>query len=282
MIIWISSYPKSGNTWLRSLLASYFFSKKGEFDFSLLLKIKQFPTEEYFINDEDPYLTLESTSKNWIKKQSIINLDKKLRFFKTHNAILQIEGNSFTDQKNSLGGIYIVRDPRNVISSIANHYQTDLNEALNFMTDEHRFIFSKKGERYLAFSPLSSWSSHVKSWTNTKLFPVLTIRYEDLHLETFETLKKVIKFIKTVSKSNISFKREKAKKSIYSCSFDKLKDLEKKEGFIESPMKKDKSGKVNFFNLGQKNNFKKMLDQKLVDKMNKIYSEELIKFKYEK
>ena len=82
MIIWIASYPKSGNTWMRSLLASYFFSKKGEFDFSLLDKIKQFPDVDYFINDKDQYSTLESTSKNWIKKQSTINLDRKLKFFK--------------------------------------------------------------------------------------------------------------------------------------------------------------------------------------------------------
>ena len=282
MIIWIASYPKSGNTWMRSLLASYFFSKKGEFDFSLLGKIKQFPDVDYFINDKDQYLTLESTSKNWIKKQSIINLDRKLKFFKTHNAICNINGNSFTDSKNSLGGIYIVRDPRNVITSLANHYQTDHKEALNFMTNDNRYIYQKKGERYLAFSPLFSWTSHIRSWTTTKIFPVLTIRYEDLHLETFETFKKVINFIKTISKSNISFKREKVKESIYSCGFDRLKDLEKKNGFSESVMKKDKSGKVDFFNLGKKNNYKKILDEKLVDEMNIIYREELIRYGYEK
>ena len=282
MIIWIASYPKSGNTWLRSLLASYFFSKKGEFDFSLLDKIKQFPDSDYFIKDKDQYSTLESTSKNWIKKQSIINLDRKLKFFKTHNAICNINGNSFTDSKNSLGAVYIVRDPRNVITSLANHYQIDQNEALSFMTNEKRYIYQKKGERYLAFSPLFSWSSHVESWTTTKLFPVLTIRYEDLHLETFETLKKVINLIKTVSKSNISFKREKAKQSIYSCGFDKLKDLEKRKGFSESVIKKDKSGKVDFFNLGKDNNYKKILNKKLVDEMNSIYNENLMKFKYEK
>ena len=103
-----------------------------------------------------------------------------------------------------------------------------------------------------------------------------------MHLETFETLKKVISFIKTVSKSNISFKREKAKQSIYSCGFDKLKDLEKRKGFSESVIKKDKSGKVDFFNLGKNNNYKKILDEKLVDEMNIIYREELIKYGYEK
>ena len=101
MIIWIASYPKSGNTWLRSLLASYYYSKNGEFDFKLLERIKQFPKVEDFINDPDAYPTLESTSKNWISKQMEINNDQKLKFFKTHNAICNINGNSFTDAKNS-------------------------------------------------------------------------------------------------------------------------------------------------------------------------------------
>ena len=161
MIIWIASYPKSGNTWLRSLLASYFYSKNGEFDFKLLEKIKLFPRVEDFMNDKDEYKTLESTSNNWINKQTEINKDRKIKFLKTHNAICKINGNSFTDSKNSLGGIYIVRDPRNVITSLANHYQIDINEALEFMHNDKRYIYKKVGTRYLAFSPLFSWSQHL-------------------------------------------------------------------------------------------------------------------------
>ena len=79
MIIWLASYPKSGNTWLRSLLASYYYSKNGEFDFKLLDSIKQFPKVEDFVNDVDDYSTLESTSKNWISKQKEINKDRKIK-----------------------------------------------------------------------------------------------------------------------------------------------------------------------------------------------------------
>ena len=78
MIIWIASYPKSGNTWLRSLLASYFFSEKGEFDFSLLDKIKQFPDSDYFIKDKDQYSTLITNHQHCIKTQSILYLCRKL------------------------------------------------------------------------------------------------------------------------------------------------------------------------------------------------------------
>ena len=50
MIIWLASYPKSGNTWLRSMIASYFYTKDGEFNFEVLDNIDQFPTFTYFEN----------------------------------------------------------------------------------------------------------------------------------------------------------------------------------------------------------------------------------------
>ena len=107
MIIWLASYPKSGNTWLRSLLSSYYFSRNGEFNFELLKKIDQFPSVNYFKNDKDLYLKPEDTAEKWLDKQAEINREKKLRLFKTHNAICKINGNRFTDPKNTLGGIYI-------------------------------------------------------------------------------------------------------------------------------------------------------------------------------
>ena len=78
MIIWIASYPKSGNTWLRSLLSSYYFSKDGSFDLSLLNRIKSFPNANYFKNYPDKFFNPEDTSKYWIEEQNKINKDKKL------------------------------------------------------------------------------------------------------------------------------------------------------------------------------------------------------------
>ena len=58
MIIWLASYPKSGNTWLRSLLASYYFSKDGSFDFHLLDNIDQFPSAQFFRDKKDTFSSL--------------------------------------------------------------------------------------------------------------------------------------------------------------------------------------------------------------------------------
>ena len=133
MIIWLASYPKSGNTWLRSLLASYYFSDDGTFDFDLLKKIDAYPSVAYFKKYKDNFSNPVSTSRYWISEQENINKDNKLRFFKTHNAMVKINGNSFTNENNTLAAIHIVRDPRNIITSIASHFLISQEEAFDFL-----------------------------------------------------------------------------------------------------------------------------------------------------
>ena len=57
--------------------------------------------------------------------------------------------------------------------------------------------------------------------------------------------------------------------------------MEQEQGFQESMIKNDNSGSVNFFNLGQKNEYKKLLDENLTKKLNRLYKNELEKFNYE-
>ena len=103
MIIWLSSYPKSGNTWLRSLLSSYFYTNDGSFNFNLLKNIDQFPSAPYFLKYSDLFLKPESTSKFWIKEQIRINKDKKFKdnlFSIAKKDIFDIVGNELAIQKN--------------------------------------------------------------------------------------------------------------------------------------------------------------------------------------
>ena len=282
MIIWIASYPKSGNTWLRALLASYYFTNEGSFSLSLLDKIDAFPSDKFFKEYNDQFSKAEDTSKYWIKEQEKINKKNKITFLKTHSAICKINGNSFTNKENSIGAIYIVRDPRNVITSVSNHYQISIEDAFQFMKDEKRGIINKKDGRYLGFQAVWSWSINQKTWVENNLFPVLVIKYEDLLKETYNTLRKVIEFINKISNSSKIFNKSKGKNSIKNTSFEKLQRMENDHGFAEAMNKKGTNKKIKFFNLGQKNNYKNLLSQDLITKMNEFYKEELIKFNYEK
>ena len=282
MIIWIASYPKSGNTWLRSLLASYYFTNEGSFSLSLLDKIDNFPSDKFFKEYNDQFSKVEDTSKYWLKEQEKINKKNKITFLKTHSAICKINGNCFTNKENSIGAIYIVRDPRNVITSISNHYQISIEDAFQFMKDEKRGIINKNDGRYLGFQAVWSWSINQKTWVENKLFPVLVIKYEDLLNETYNTFRKVIEFINKISNSPKTFDKSKGKNSIKNTSFEKLQRMENDHGFAEAMNKKGTNKKIKFFNLGQKNNYKNLLSQDLIIKMNEFYKEELIKFNYEK
>ena len=280
MIIWLASYPKSGNTWLRSLIATYFYSKDGLFDFDLLKNIDQFPQQDYFKDFDDNFEKPESTSDYWLKAQNKINQDKKIKFFKTHNAMCKINKNLFTDENNTLGAIYIIRDPRNVVTSLANHINLNVSDAFKYMLKEDNSFSYKKNGRYLAFVPLLSWALHQKSWISSKRFPVLTIRYEDLELKTYEIFKEVLLFINKITKSSKKINKEKIKKSIQSCEFDRMQKLEKEKGFPEAWINKDKT-KNKFFNLGKKNDYNELLEKKLIIEMNEKFKDQIEKFKFE-
>ena len=281
MIIWIASYPKSGNTWLRSLISSYYFSADGIFNQNSLPLIQQFPQKKYFKSFNYNPEIVTDTAKFWISAQKIINKDKKIKFFKTHNILGAINNCKFTDKKNTIGCIYVIRDPRNVITSLQNHYEMTKEESLNFMLNENKFIYDYGIKNdYSNFQFISSWEKNYQSWLNQKNFSVILIKYEDLIKDTLKTFKKVIDFIELITKSQKGYNEEKAKNSIQSTTFEKMRKIERKDGFIESILSKNESQKIPFFHLGPKNNWKNIFDEIYQKKLNHTFKQNLKELNY--
>jgi len=284
MIFWIASYPKSGNTWLRALVSTYYFTKNGVFDENLLKKIDQFPTRKYFVDFQYNKKVIGDTCKYWIKAQDKINIDNNLRFFKTHNAFGKLNNYDFTNSKNSVGGIYIVRDPRNVITSVKNHYELDDDKALKWMTNKKQFLYDVEKVEESGFSDfqfISSWDMNYKSWKLQKKIPLKFIKYEDLLNETFIVSKEIIKFINDVTDNKQKINIDKLKNTIQSTSFAKLKNNEIKYGFSEAVnSQKNKQNKIKFFNLGPENDWRKILDKNLKGKLNKVFEKDLNELLY--
>ena len=283
MIYWIASYPKSGNTWLRALISAYYYSKNGVFNQNILKNIGQFPEKKYLTGFNHNPNEVGDTAKFWIKAQEKINEDKKIRFFKTHNIFGAVNNSKFSNKQNSAGCIYIVRDPRNVITSIKNHYELDDNEALKWMINPKKFIYDvERVEQYgySDFQFISSWSMNNKSWRVQKEIPIKIIRYEDLLKETYNVFKDVIEFINKTLHIKDKINKEKLKNSVRSTFFDKLKNDEKNNGFVEAVPSKISKEKIPFFNLGPDNDWKKILDKDQQIKLTDMFQGDLIELGY--
>ena len=288
MIIWIASYPKSGNTWIRSLLSSYLFSKDGNFTFDLLKNIERFSVKSNSFNLKDNSNYQSRISRSWIISQEIINKDKKIRLFKTHNAMCTINGNKFTDKRNTIGIIYILRDPRNLITSLAHHYQLNMDEAFNFMTNKRKIIFPqdqtndnvKKNtiSEPKDFNFIGDWSSHYQSWKNINFCPVKIIKYEDFLDRPEKSFISLLEFLNKFFK--LKFDKKKIKNSLNSTKFNNLSKMEDKIGFEESSISLSINKKIKFFHLGKKNDWNTLLDKNLIRKIEIHYKNEMRELGY--
>ena len=252
-IFWIASYPKSGNTLLRSILSSIFFTNDGLFNFKLL---KNIPIIEStinldFIKKNNPkdYINihkLEILSKYWKAIQSRENLgfNSDFLFVKTHHALSKAFNHSFTSDSCTRGIIYVVRDPRDVVLSYAHHFNSSIEKsiikilstksAVDWEDNQKKFLNKKK-----PFTILSSWGFNCESWIDNPFkCPFLLIKYEDMISNKLKTIEKLVNFFQ----KNYSFQFDNLDKKIdniiKSTDFNLLKKNEVEFGFPEAVGKK--------------------------------------------
>ena len=121
---------------------------KTKLNLNHLKAINAYPHVDQFKSLISNYLDLNEVAKNWIKSQEKVNSDKSLRFFKTHNMLGKLNGHVFTNEQNTLGTIHIVRDPRNVITSVKNHYNfSTFYDALKFISNEKQILTLSNEEK---------------------------------------------------------------------------------------------------------------------------------------
>jgi hypothetical protein len=278
MIVWIASYPKSGNTWIRSLLSSYIYSNDGIFNFDLLKNIKQFPSKEFLEPFLKNFSDIKEVSNFWIPAQNKINLINNMIFLKTHSALCTLENNPFTNKNNTQAIIYVVRDPRNLITSLSHHYSKSEEESFDFINNKNKMIMHDEwgGDDFGIATALGNWADHYNSWKNNNIAPIIIIKYEDLLNDTVKTFTYLINFLK--KHIDVKLDKEKIEKVVKSCSFDIMVNKEKKEGFFESITKNNK--KINFFYLGKKNKWESLLSPKIENKIRKSFSEEMKQLGY--
>ena len=284
MIIWLASYPKSGNTLVRSMISAYFFSKDGIYNFDLIKNIKQFPKIGLFqkigINIKDD----KEVIKNYVKVQNTFNTKNSLQFLKTHSYLFNFENKyPFTDLKNSLGVIYIVRDPRNIINSFAKFWNTPQEKIAEIMINDlymgGDFASEKIEDRTKVWT--GTWSSNFQSWKSFKFQErYLLVKYEDLIANPEKVFLKILEFIYQLNKKKFNLNKSKLNNVIKTTKFESMQLLEKKIGFNEAKINDQTGEKIPFFNLGPKNDWKNSLDGKIRFKIEKAFKKEMQELNY--
>jgi hypothetical protein len=278
MFIWLASYPKSGNTLVRSLLSSYFFSKDGIFNFELIKNIKQFPHGGLFLKNGVDTNNEKEVIRNYLKIQESINIKNSTQFLKTHSYLFNIENNPFTKLDYSLGVIYIVRDPRNVVLSYSNHNSLSHERSTeDLITGRELEDKSKDGIKVYP----GSWGGNFNSWKSFKsVNKYLLIHYENLIKEKDKIFYEILKFIHNIKNVEFVLDKKKFKNVLDSTNFGRVQKLESQTGFRESMIDKKTGKKIKFFNLGEKTNWKSALEPYLQNKIEKAFEKEMKELGY--
>jgi aryl sulfotransferase len=194
--VWLASYPKSGNTWVRALLTALQLGD-GEFDINGLGH-GPIASSRAHIEDWSGATTSDLTVAEiaWLRPRADAGLDATLevaRYRKIHDALRAGETREpIVDPATTRAAVYIVRDPRDVAVSFAHHAGRTLEWAVGRMADSAG-MFSRTTKRLDPQVPqrLGTWSEHVRGWIGHDLFPVVTVRYEDLHADPEDQLARI-------------------------------------------------------------------------------------------
>lgn len=275
MILWLASYPKSGNTWTRILISQLISNNNNELNFyKESKKINNYPEPKHFNKIVKDTSNREEIIKNWVYSQNILCLKNETKILKTHNILGSFGKFAFTNKEVTEGVIYVVRDPRNVVSSVQNHFSLkDTHDAKNFILDKNKWI----GEKNRVDTFISSWNYHYLSWkTFNKNYHL--IRYEDLVKNTKEEVIKLMEYLKKFFEINV--KENDINKIINNASFKSLQNLEDKGEFNENTKNEATGEKNKFFRLGASNDWKKHLDKEVCKELEKRFGREMKELGY--
>ena len=276
MIIWLASYPKSGNTWLRMFLKCYFMKSNERFSLEGSVfdsfKPQGFPDQSTLDELKINYYNFEEIAKNWEVMQDYINLNKRTNFVKTHNAMCKFGSYSFTTPRNTKGAIYLVRDPRDVLVSLSHHMGMDYEQTYEHFSSSYNYEFPSSGNKRFKKALMGSWSDHYKSWKSYKSCKILIIKYEDMLLEEFNTFSKIISYLKNID--SVEYHEEKIINAIKRTQFKELQKMEKTDGFSEKGR-----GEL-FFRKGKTGLWKEELPLNLIKKIEKTFYSEMVELGY--
>ena len=287
---WLSSYPKSGNTWLRMFIQNY---KEGELQaVDTLQKVGPISSSMlFFIKSSKDYNIQEirNTFKHTdyanelpeLYREFYNNLDRDV-YCKSHQDFLTNENGEKLFQSNATDGVvYLVRNPIDIVPSLANHLQLSFDDAIRLLNYENA-LFGKLNKKVIDEdivvrlnkkagqfpNKVSSWSKNVKHWTEQTDIPILIVRYEDMVDAPEIEFKKIIKFL------NFTFDKNRFNNALKNTQFDSFQKQESIGLF------KEINTNAKFFKYGTYGKGRELLNEAQIKKILDNNVEMMLKFKY--
>ncbi|WP_327520279.1 sulfotransferase domain-containing protein [Sphingomonas sp.] len=249
-LIWLASYPKSGNTWMRILLANLLSGATQPVDINKLSEPKTLISRWRFADDmlvdADLLSEAELAAMRPVQCDFVARTCATPFFCKTHDRFW-VAPDQPTLGTMARKALYIVRDPRDVAVSLSHHASLSIDGAIAQMTDTST---RSSGSAQLIYR-VGNWAEHVAGWTEQRVTETMVVRYETMHADTIGTLRAIIDFIGgKASDAALS-------QAVTNASFKELQRQEARQGFSES-----QPGQQHFFRAGKAGGWRDVLTQR--------------------
>ncbi len=276
-IVWLASYPKSGNTWVRIFLNNYLSESDEPWDINDLQEHTAGGFQRFSYDQILGIETSDLTTEELLRLRPVVNEefksdDDRPLFLKTHDAYCDAEGkNPYLQPSEKHRILYIVRNPLDIAGSFANHYDSTIDEAIERMGREgYTLAQGKKQSTVQVPQFVGSWSHHVRSWLEMSPFEPLLVRYEDMLAQPREQFAKVVRF------SGLPFEERRLGKAIEFSNFSRTKKAEVSGAGFRERLHKE----ARFFRSGAAGKWKEELSTQQIKRVLKNHGTEMRRLGY--
>jgi hypothetical protein len=278
-IVWLASFPKSGNTWVRMLFDAYILGEEPDIN-KMVTSVSDDHAARFQLGDKSQILDFPLEYQLLARPMAMLRLATAFRanrlhpdlplLCKTHCANMSASGVELMPHQLTKASIYLVRDPRDVVISFSKHMGIGIDEAIEQMQKANLVTFGSEMGKVADI--ICSWSRNVESWAGDDLHNTKTFRYEDLRAYPEEM------FAQMLAHVGMPVDKERVTLAVELSSLDRMRRQEQEKGFVEASEYQKKAG--GFFGKGAAGGWKKKLTQPQARTLERVFAKQMRRYGY--
>ena len=270
-LVWVASYPKSGNTWTRAFLLHLFSNAQKPLPLDEMAGMATLDAATHWFNEasgevNEKYGEEDVAALRVAAQHELAKCFPVTGFVKTHSAFTRWYGHPMFDLGLTAGAIYIVRNPLDIVASYAAHSGREIEETVEFLITHN---YTSRGSEKQVPQLMGSWSQNVQSWTAQPNPALHVMRYEDMVQDPAGTFGGLASFLK------LDPPVDRLERALKFSSFDQLKQAEAKDGFDEKT-----DHQSTFFRAGRIGGWQDELTSDQVQRIVDVHRDQMMRFGY--